>query len=154
MTGLLSGSGAVREGNKSTKTSQDVHTRSREKLVLKYWHHHQPHDGEMLKQIFCFKSYLCVCVPQGCLCRFSATSVRWHTTAPHQSSSSTAPSTCRTCARRRSWWRMTVSYEAHTRDHEPAGMRSICWSVPVSLQDSEQTLSSSRWQRALLKCDH
>lgn len=57
-------------------------------------------------------NWLWVCwVLQGWLCRFSATSVRrWHTTAPRQSSSSTAPWTCRTCARRRFWWRMMVSH--------------------------------------------
>lgn len=55
---------------------------------------------------FCFHS-----VWQEILFRFSATSVRrWSTmTAPRQSTSSTVPSTYRTCARRRCWSNLMVS---------------------------------------------
>ena len=49
---------------------------------------------------------------QGWHCRSSVISVKRSLTmtAPHPSSSSTALSTCRTCVRRRYWWRKTVSH--------------------------------------------
>lgn len=71
-------------------------------------------------------------------CRSSATSVRTcgRTTAPRPSSSSTAPSTCRTCARRKCWSWRTV----RTRASLPVRL--------VSLNHDDESLEE--WH----ECDH
>lgn len=98
---------------------------------------------------------VCVCAPQGgWLCRSSATSVRWPTTARRRSSSSTAPSTCRTCARRRSWWRMTVSQQPSlvwlvsvSITYQTAGGSVHCWCLFITNEDEkpQQAVSGSSW---------